>query len=485
MLVGGVGVARGAARSERWLVAGQSRPCATAVAASRPLSGRRRGKTALAQSAAEGSGGWGGGGGEWSAGEAGGVAQGGADEATPASAVSAPSTDNATAAMAAAAAAASSSSCDGNGDATGSAAPPPSPSPLLGPALLRRVSAAADANDALDILAEGLGGLTSIGSGVPGGIVNGGSSSSPLLTEEACREVLAACLERDNAALALSIFTAMTVAAAHGGATGSGSSLMSSFDEVPAGASRAAVRWPAASVQTAAALVVGLCQALRTREATQIISSIRGRWVWGTWRAAVHGMAGATALCTERRGRRSGALTGPAPASMGAQRAEAPTHPRNITPLQGTSHQRGRGLWLCGGLPAAPPATAALAAGAVAGAAAAGPLGGGSGRGAAAAPGSGAAAGGVQGCGRQLQQVWIDGPQGRGGVCPGHVLGTLCHAPRWECCALHKACPGCQGLWGLVRDPRHTLCCWCCRYEYELFSGRVTSATSGTGCHTA
>eukprot|EP00887_Chlorella_sp_A99_P006770 scaffold3.g6770.t1 len=139
------------------------------------------------------------------------------------------------------------------------ATPPPPAQPLLPVVLVRKASAAADANEALDFLAEGLGAE---------------AGAAALLTEGACRDLLTACLERGNAALAMSIFRAMSGAGAAPGSNGS--SLLTSVDEAGSGG-RAAVRWPPASVQTAAALVVGLSQALCTREATQVIASIRNR----------------------------------------------------------------------------------------------------------------------------------------------------------------------------------------------------------------
>jgi hypothetical protein len=101
----------------------------------------------------------------------------------------------------------------------------------------------------------------------------------PLLTEVQCRELLLACLDRGNDALALSIFRAMSAVAAAGGAR---ASLLSSSLDCDAGGSARALAWPAASIQTAAALVVGLSRSLMTREAISLINSVRSRGLAST-----------------------------------------------------------------------------------------------------------------------------------------------------------------------------------------------------------
>ena len=133
----------------------------------------------------------------------------------------------------------------------------PSTASGLPAAVLRKASAAADASEALDVLLAEVGGA----SGLP-------------LDEAACRDLMALALERGNAALAQSLFRAMTAAAAgvapglassDGGAGGGGA---------PPGA---AASWPPATVDTAGALVVGLARALLTREAVAVIGSVRSR----------------------------------------------------------------------------------------------------------------------------------------------------------------------------------------------------------------
>ena len=121
------------------------------------------------------------------------------------------------------------------------------------PALLRKSAAASDAVEALDILAEGL----------PGGS----------LTDADCRFIMAAALERGNGELAQSIFRSMTAAAA--GTSASISSLMS----VDSNSSNRenGLSWPPSTIETAAALVIGLCRALRIKEAVGVISSVRSR----------------------------------------------------------------------------------------------------------------------------------------------------------------------------------------------------------------
>ena len=138
--------------------------------------------------------------------------------------------------------------------------------PLLPPALLRRAAAAADASEVLDLLTEE---LLAPGSGAA-------TTQWPQLTEEACRDMLTACLQRGNAALALSIFRAMA-AAGRGGSPGSSSGLLGSLDEMAAGSgTKAALRWPSADVATTVGLVVGLCEAGATREALACVADLRG-----------------------------------------------------------------------------------------------------------------------------------------------------------------------------------------------------------------
>jgi hypothetical protein len=108
------------------------------------------------------------------------------------------------------------------------------------------VAGAADANEALDLLAEG---------------------GADALTEERCGEIMAAALERDNPALAQAVFRAMTAAAAASGGA-----------PAPAAAASRALAWPpAADTATAASLVVGLARALRTKDAVAVVHSVRSR----------------------------------------------------------------------------------------------------------------------------------------------------------------------------------------------------------------
>lgn len=134
-------------------------------------------------------------------------------------------------------------------------------------ALLRKSAAAADAIEALDILAEELDGP---------------------LTNIHCRALMAAALDRDNPDLAQSIFKAMTSSAAGTASTGS-STLLSSMDSAAGSSSSinnngssnsllsTTLSWPPATTETASALVIGLCRSLRTREAVSVISSVRSR----------------------------------------------------------------------------------------------------------------------------------------------------------------------------------------------------------------
>lgn len=119
----------------------------------------------------------------------------------------------------------------------------PHPGSLLSPSLLRRASAASDANEVLDLLVEELG-------------------STAALCERDALDLLLAALDRDNVALAQSVYRAMK-AATPGGSVAS--------------VDGATPHWPAASVDTSAALVVGLARALQTREAIEIINALRSR----------------------------------------------------------------------------------------------------------------------------------------------------------------------------------------------------------------
>ncbi|KAI3436374.1 hypothetical protein D9Q98_002427 [Chlorella vulgaris] len=138
--------------------------------------------------------------------------------------------------------------------------------PWISPAALRKVTAAADANEALDVLCSEMPSPSA-----------GGMAAPFCLTEGQGLELLLACLDRGNSALALSIFRAMSSTAA---ARGSRSSMLSSLDGgggSGGGSPSAALAWPPASIQTAAALVVGLSRVLLTREAIALINSIRSR----------------------------------------------------------------------------------------------------------------------------------------------------------------------------------------------------------------
>ena len=131
--------------------------------------------------------------------------------------------------------------------------PQPQQQPWLSPAALRKVSAAGDANEAVDLLLAELGGVAAAG-----------------LSEAHCRELLAACLERGNVPLAQSIYAAMTAAG-----SGAAASATASFDGGSWGGG--AGFWPPATIDTATALVVGLAQALHTREAIGVINAVRSR----------------------------------------------------------------------------------------------------------------------------------------------------------------------------------------------------------------
>lgn len=137
--------------------------------------------------------------------------------------------------------------------AAAAAAPAPEPQaeqPWISVSGLRKVAAAADANEATDLLLQEL---------APG---------SGRLSEAQARELLAACLERGNVALSQSIYRTMTAAGAGGGSA--------SYDG-PGSSGRGGGFWPAATIETATALVVGLAQALHTREAIAVITSVRNR----------------------------------------------------------------------------------------------------------------------------------------------------------------------------------------------------------------
>ncbi|KAL6894917.1 hypothetical protein ACP4OV_007537 [Aristida adscensionis] len=119
---------------------------------------------------------------------------------------------------------------DGDGAGAGSSEEAPGPS-RLDADLLRRVSGAADADEALDILEESAGGA--------------GSALDAL----ECHAIIAAALDRGNVGLALSVFEAMR----------------SGF------ASVGGWRWARPNVQTYALLVQRLAAALRVSDAIRII----------------------------------------------------------------------------------------------------------------------------------------------------------------------------------------------------------------------
>lgn len=121
----------------------------------------------------------------------------------------------------------------------------------LPPAILRKVSSAPDANEALDVLVQELGDDFDI-------------------DNLACQEIMAAAIERGNIDLASAVFKAMTSAAASSSNIGTSSPALAST-------SIASVGWPPASTDTAAALVLDLCRALCTKEAVGVIQSVRSR----------------------------------------------------------------------------------------------------------------------------------------------------------------------------------------------------------------
>lgn len=199
--------------------------------------------------------------------------------------------DGSTAAPTPASAAAGSSTAV-NGDAAAQ-----QPQPWITAAVLRKVTAAADANEALDILCAELGGSGGGSSAAAGDSRGGkrkgrGGSPGPAsgpprlaqLSEGHCLELLMACLERGNTPLALSIFRAMSAAAAGAAAPPAATSLLSlsSLDGGDAGGAAQLLRWPLASVQTAAALVVGLARCLQTRDAITLVNSVRARGLAST-----------------------------------------------------------------------------------------------------------------------------------------------------------------------------------------------------------
>lgn len=144
------------------------------------------------------------------------------------------------------------------------------------------MTAAADANEALDELCTDRQEQQKQQGG------SGGSGCVPApLTEQQCLELLMACLDRGNSTLALSIFRAMSSAAATSPSS-AWPQTMSSLGSVDLAANggssgaAAALRWPPASVQTAALLVVGLTRVLETRAAISLINSVRARGLAST-----------------------------------------------------------------------------------------------------------------------------------------------------------------------------------------------------------
>lgn len=131
----------------------------------------------------------------------------------------------------------------------------------LQPALLRKLAAAADAEEVLDMLMEAKNqGVDSV--------------SVMHLSDVYCRAIMAAALERGNAALAQSIFDAM----ASSSVSVSPSMGASGAPAVPEGTS-VRLRWPMATPEMAATLVVGLCRSLKTKEAVAVVRGVRSRGV--------------------------------------------------------------------------------------------------------------------------------------------------------------------------------------------------------------
>jgi hypothetical protein len=121
----------------------------------------------------------------------------------------------------------------------------------LPPALLRRCTAVQDAEELVDVVTSAM--------------EEGPDRRSQFgaLSEPQCRLLLRGALERGNVALARSIFVRMSSHASPPAAQSSMTFLV----------------WPQATADTAAELVIGLCKALKVREAIEIIRSVRARGV--------------------------------------------------------------------------------------------------------------------------------------------------------------------------------------------------------------
>lgn len=107
-----------------------------------------------------------------------------------------------------------------------------------------------------DALATELGG----GAGSTGSLGSGSDLGGiPTISEQDAIDVLQLCLERGKTALAQALYRELCLAARR---------------RVPAGwaasGSSAALLWPAATIQTTSALVLGLCQQLCIVEALQV-----------------------------------------------------------------------------------------------------------------------------------------------------------------------------------------------------------------------
>ncbi|BDA44546.1 hypothetical protein COCOBI_06-0220 [Coccomyxa sp. Obi] len=129
------------------------------------------------------------------------------------------------------------------------------PARLNNAALIRRLTSCEAANEALNLFLQEAESDTST------------STSASGFTEEECRSLIGAAMERGNVALALSIYEAMCRARP---GTGRGSSTAEGLG---------AVSWPHASLDTVSAVVRGLARALRLKDAFGAIEDVRRRGV--------------------------------------------------------------------------------------------------------------------------------------------------------------------------------------------------------------
>ena len=156
-------------------------------------------------------------------------------------------------------------------------------SPLAYPSLLRKLLVQTEAGAVAELLladAEWTAAAQAAGWTVANTAVSSRTSVSSFdgdggatalyaaLPEDVAEQLLAAALDKGNVPLALSIFREMDAVRGGAGLAGGGQRMGSGLDG-------GGLVWPAATIRTTAALILGLCQQLRTAEAMDVVAGIQ------------------------------------------------------------------------------------------------------------------------------------------------------------------------------------------------------------------